>query len=299
MKINNKSAYTGRLVCAGRPILVTGSHRSGSTWVGQMLSLVNNVRYVSEPFNPGYGLKIFKSWFVYVNNDNDFYYKQTIFNLLRFRGNYRLNLPALRYWSNLIWPFRRSLIKDPIACFSSQWLAETFDMDVVVLFRHPVAFYNSLRRLDWHFDFDNFLNQDNLMTDYLAPFSDLINKKDKSYAEEAAILWLCIYNTLDKYIAQNPKWIIKRHEDISANPVPEFKDLYQKLDLEFTEKIEQQIIKYSSGKRTAPTKVLDLKRDSQTVTKQWLKHVTEAEIKIIKNITGNLALKYYPEDQWH
>ncbi len=282
-----------------KPILVTGSHRSGSTWVGQMLSLAKNVSYVSEPFNPGYGLKIFKSWFVYVNNENDFNYKKAIKNLLSYRGNYRLNLPAFRYWSNLIWPFNRPLIKDPIACFSSQWLANTFDMDVVVLFRHPVAFYNSLRRLDWHFDFDNFLNQDNLMTEHLAPFSDLINKKDKSYAEEAAILWLCIYNTLDKYIAQNPGWIVKRHEDISINPVFEFKDLYQKLSLEFTDKIEQEIVKYSSGKSTNPTKVLDLKRDSQVVARQWHKHVDANEIKIVKEITGALAMKYYPEDNWH
>lgn len=287
MKIKNKS------------ILVTGSHRSGSTWVGQMLSLPSNVKYVSEPFNPGYGLKKFKSWFVYINDQNEGEYKKEIENLLKFRGGYRLNLPAFRYWSNMVWSFnKRALIKDPIACFSSDWLANNFDMDVIVLFRHPVAFYTSLKRLNWHFDFDNFLKQNRLMDDHLKPFVDLIKKENKSYPEEAAVLWLCIYAVLDKYISSNPSWIVKRHEDISLNPVDEFRDIYDKLGLIFTNKIEQKIIKYSSGKSSDPTKVLDLKRDSRSVVRQWLNHASDDEIKIIKNITGDLALKYYPEDKW-
>src|SRR5262249_49063494 len=34
-----------------RPILVTGSHRSGSTWVGKMIASHPRVAYVEEPFN--------------------------------------------------------------------------------------------------------------------------------------------------------------------------------------------------------------------------------------------------------
>lgn len=33
------------------PILVTGSRRSGSTWVGNVLSLAAGTGYVHEPFN--------------------------------------------------------------------------------------------------------------------------------------------------------------------------------------------------------------------------------------------------------
>ena len=35
-----------------KPILVTGAHRSGTTWVGKMLALAPGVAYVHEPFNP-------------------------------------------------------------------------------------------------------------------------------------------------------------------------------------------------------------------------------------------------------
>lgn len=39
---------------SNRPILVTGSHRSGSTWVGRMISASPEVFYIHEPFNPYY-----------------------------------------------------------------------------------------------------------------------------------------------------------------------------------------------------------------------------------------------------
>ena len=35
------------------PILVTGAHRSGTTWVGRMLCASGEAHYVSEPFNVG------------------------------------------------------------------------------------------------------------------------------------------------------------------------------------------------------------------------------------------------------
>ena len=37
---------------SGPPILVTGAHRSGTTWVGKMLALAPGIGYVHEPFSP-------------------------------------------------------------------------------------------------------------------------------------------------------------------------------------------------------------------------------------------------------
>ena len=37
---------------AGAGVLVTGSHRSGTTWVGQILGLAPGLCYLHEPFKP-------------------------------------------------------------------------------------------------------------------------------------------------------------------------------------------------------------------------------------------------------
>lgn len=285
-----------------KPILLVGSHRSGSTWIGRMLSLPYQVKYISEPFNPTTGLKIFTNWFQYINDRNEDKYFVEIKKMMDFKGDFSLNLPALKYWSNNFLPFKkRPLIKDPIASFSAGWLAKKFDIQVVVIVRHPAAFYYSLKRMNWHFDFDNFLNQPDLMRDYLHKFDDLIKKRNKSYPESVAILWLCINYILTEYIKRHPDWIVKRHEDISLNPVDEFHDLYNRLNLPFDKKIERKIKKYSSQNNPINTKkdqAIDLRRNSQSLIKDWKKHLDEEEVEIIKKITKPVSNKYYSQKDW-
>lgn len=284
------------------PILVVGSHRSGSTWLGKMLALARGVKYVSEPFNPQVGLKIFSHWFCYINEANQGEYSAEIAQLLKFHGRFRLSLPALKYWSNGFWPGKkRILIKDPIASFSADWLAQKFGARVVVLLRHPAAFYASLKRVNWHFDFNNFLAQKELMADHLAPLENLIKKPNKSFAEEAAILWLCLYTVLTKYLKKNPDWLMARHEDLALEPLEGFAALYQKLNLDFTPQIEKTIAQYSAAENVGQVKSgeeLVLKRNSQALVKLWQKQLTPEEIKIIKEITGELAAHYYANDSW-
>ncbi len=57
-----------------RPILVTGAHRSGTTWIGKMLALAPGVGYVHEPFSPltapGISGAPFDRFFAYVTAEN-------------------------------------------------------------------------------------------------------------------------------------------------------------------------------------------------------------------------------------
>ncbi|MEK7653528.1 MAG: hypothetical protein AAB358_03545 [Patescibacteria group bacterium] len=285
-----------------KPILVIGSHRSGSTWIGKMISSAKGVVYLSEPFNPKTGLKIFTDWFTYISEKNQDKYLSEIKKLLKFRGGYRLNLPALKYWATgFMLGEKRPLLKDPIASLSADWLAKNFNLEVLVIIRHPVAFYASLKRVNWRFDFENFLKQKDLMADYLFAFADEMKKPDKSFAEEAGLLWLYLNYVLDKFIQKNPDWVVKRHEDISLNPLVEFKDIYQKFSLEFTPEIEQVIKIYSSDKNpidVSSDKSLVLERDSRSLIKNWKKHISEEEISTIKKITSPVADKYYQESDW-
>ena len=61
-------------MASGKPILVTGSHRSGTTWVGKMIAASPLVGYIQEPFFPGRRPGIcgvtFPYPFAYVTDDN-------------------------------------------------------------------------------------------------------------------------------------------------------------------------------------------------------------------------------------
>ena len=56
------------------PILVTGAHRSGTTWVGKMLAADADTAYISEPMNvlhrPGVFRAPVKYWYTFINHEN-------------------------------------------------------------------------------------------------------------------------------------------------------------------------------------------------------------------------------------
>ena len=55
---------------APRPILVTGAHRTGTTWVGRLLAAAPAVAYISEPLNvlhrPGVFRAKVANWYTYI-----------------------------------------------------------------------------------------------------------------------------------------------------------------------------------------------------------------------------------------
>ena len=74
-----------------RPILVTGSHRSGTGWVGEMLaaSPEPRVAYIWEPFSPlarpGICPAPFDRWFQYVAEENEVRSRQPVRDMLEYR----------------------------------------------------------------------------------------------------------------------------------------------------------------------------------------------------------------------
>ena len=65
-----------------KPILVTGAHRSGTTWVGKMLALAPGVAYVHEPFSPrapkGLSPAGFERYFTVVTSANERRYRDGV-----------------------------------------------------------------------------------------------------------------------------------------------------------------------------------------------------------------------------
>src|SRR5690349_10236845 len=91
-----------RRAVIARPILVTGAHRSGSTWVGRMLAEAPGVLYVHEPFSvsdpPGRGVcnVRFARWFTYVTRDSDAAYHRAFTDLVGLQYNHRAALRDAR-----------------------------------------------------------------------------------------------------------------------------------------------------------------------------------------------------------
>lgn len=306
----------------GKPVLVTGAHRSGTTWVGRMLAASPSVGYVYEPFNVNCSKELhhgnFRNWFQYVCEENEKDYLNVIEDSLDFRYDpwralmslrtpLDVKLAIKRYFNfrNYRKAALRPLIKDPIAIFSAEWLSSKFDLDVLVLIRHPAAFAGSLRigGKTWEHDFRNFLNQPLLMRDILHPFESEIRAAAygrPDIVDQAILLWNLIYFNVLRYRREHPEWNYIRHEDLSRNPIGGFKTLYETLGLEFGEHERSVVARHSyrrSGNEDLPV-LKSVHRDSLSNILAWKERLSATEISRIKAGTRQISREFYSEEEW-
>lgn len=285
-----------------RPILVTGSHRSGSTWVASMLNLSSGSLMVNEPFNVGgYALDgLATRWFTYAPALPQNEARNAFSKVVEGKTNEVFSRRKIQHW---IPATRRGrlVIKDPIACLSSEWLANEFDLEMVVLVRHPAAFAASLKRLNLTFPFSHFLEQQVLLDEYLAPYQNEIEDTPEHITAQAALLWKCLYTVLFDYVDRNPGWIVRTHEEISLSPISKLRELYEILGLKWTPSVERRIRQQTGEKNpvAAPEGVLhQMRRDSTSNVDLWRSSLSAKEIEHIYNVTYGLARRYYSEDDW-
>lgn len=301
------------------PILVTGSHRSGSTWTGRIISAAPHVGYIHEPFNIGINTgvnpKPLDYWFRYISAENEEDYYPALNRVLHYEYPFCRNIRRAGTLKNAARIVRnqglsllhkinndRPLVKDPIAVFSAEWLHTAFDMNVLVLIRHPAAFCSSLKIKDWKFSFNNLLKQPLLMERYLQPFEEEINEyaeNEKNVIEQAILLWNCIHHVINIYQEKYPGWLFMRHEDLSTDPVNQFHLIFKNLDLEFTQKVKNRIHETSGSHNPAEQQEKSpFKRDSKENIKNWKKRLTREEISLIRKKTSGIADLFYTKDEW-
>lgn len=310
------------------PILVTGAHRSGSTFVGRILSRPPGVGLVMEPFSRLHGLDWVDRWYLhlYEGMPEEALQVRRIEDLLAGRSRYkragrspgaspgwrdlaRLVLGSryqLRYWASTRDPrVERLLLKDPLASLASEFLHRRFGMQVVVLVRHPAAFAASVKRavgLHWRpFDFENFRSQPALMHDHLEPLLAGRDLAGLSVVENAALQWSCLYTVLGRFVARNPQMIVVRHEDLSAHPVTAFRELFGRLSLPWDERVERATVAMTRpGNPHGPERdrIHSLVRDSRENIHRWKSVLDGGEIDAIRKLSGEVAARYYAEREW-
>lgn len=308
-----------------KPVLVTGGPRCGTTLIGTILAFSSETAYIYEPFNinqaRGTCRARFPYWFTYIDDFNGDQYREALESSLSFSYN---------LWGQVFWTRRpkdllrlptdwkefargrrdecRPVMKDPIAILSAEWLAREFDMDVVVMVRHPAGFVNSRKvRGDTH-DFRDFSEQKELMNGPLAPFRDEVNAfvdEARTEVEQSALLWKLLYHCVAAYRDAHPNWVFVRLEDLSNDPRGDFRRIFEGVGIPFTERIEQKVTEYSSDtnrknvRRIGKFAGRTLKRNSKASAGGWRKSLTAEEIESVRRITGGVWERFYSEDEWY
>jgi len=298
------------------PILITGPHRSGTTWVGRVMSSAYRTGYIHEPFNINnnqfYLTNNFDSWFLYIFSENEHFYLKNIQDTIRYRLAYpNFSKIKIKYFFKYFIKFvkfkyyqlfrYRPIIKDPIAFFSSDWLATRHDCDVLVLVRHPASFIASIKRKNWSFDFNNFLNQKDLMS-ILNPFEGEIKNiisENLNVIDQGILLWRIFAYMTIRYQSSHPDWMVIKHEELITDPIGNFKIIFKHFNLDYSSHVDSYLKKtISNNNPREVTKTIDIHRDINSIGKLWTSRLTKDEILKIRTSVSDYYYKFYDDSDW-
>ena len=121
--------------------------------------------------------------------------------------------------------------------------------------------------------------------------------------DQAILLWRIIHHTLLEYKKAHGDWIFLRHEDLSLDPVREFRILCGKLGLEFNSSTEDAIQNYSGPLNPqdpdAPVGSEEtLKRNSRMNIRNWKNRLSLNEIEKIRNKVEDISRFFYSDSDW-
>lgn len=284
-----------------------------------MLCQSREAAYIHEPMcpnrSPGWLTRPMPRWFMYVTKENEGPYLEPMQRVLELRYPFASSVTAIRHPKQAVrqlpdmgraLAYRakklRPLLKDPFALYSSEWMADRFGVRPVVMIRKPVAFVSSIKKLNWGFDYEReWMSQELLMRDHLGAhrqsFEGYVGEVD--LVGEGIVMWKAMYDFVADLRRRRPNFLYMRYEDLAADPLPGYMDLYSALDLEWNEAVRDRIASYSdtaNPKDVSPRRRRAIKRDSTAATETWKSRLTPEEIGRVENETAEIAARFYPGD---
>lgn len=323
-------------MASGGPILVTGIARAGTSWVGKMLEATGQFVYINEPLNPkhppGQCPGILRARipyeYLYISEENEREYREAFADMFSLRyhaiDEIKQNhtafdvLKMAKYLTSFTVGRvrrKRSMLNDPYAVLSAEWLNQRFCRHIVVIVRQPAALVASYRRLGIRVDFRNLLEQSLLMRDHLEPFraemESMLQASD-DLVGQVGVLWRVIHHVVAEYRLRVPQLHVVRHEDLSLDPVRGYAELFSALGLELGSEVRQEIIRGSSGSGSGGSRSHSWRlsragllsrtafrpMDSRANLDSWKLQVTPQEAVRIRRLTGEIGALYYADDEW-
>lgn len=281
---------------------VTGMHRSGTTWIGQVVQQALPGSVLHEPFNAKIGLPGVMRWY-YGPADRHHVCGQ-MEALLRGEASYRYRRPEESVWKGgLRWiagtDYHRSLrkalasshdtvvLKDPFLSRLGAVLAEHFDAKGTILVRHPAALVHSLRRMGWRIP-----NLDGIEPPVAYQDEEL------QFAFGLGWFWSRLY--ADVVLAQQSRpdhIFMVKHEDLCLNPLEEGARILACLDIPVTDQAKRYLDESTSGDagQIEGNTLHQMKRSGVALANAWRDRLPQQTVDAVRAGAGALLEELYPE----
>jgi hypothetical protein len=280
---------------ADRRIAVCGTHRSGTTLLGSLLTVDPRSRQIFEPFNPASGIAGATLSFVAADwPGNDWHEvidgflaaEHVHFRYPVARGPRRLTRwlkgtrLAREYAAARLFRSRRLVIKCPFMSLSSQYLIDRHGIQLVFTVKHPASFFVSLRRVGWHED----LPLDDMVAQGV--IDTATRDAATTPAARAGLFWAVVnrhaLETRRRYPGAAAIW---SHERFCRDPDAEMALLTMALRVDYTAAMQRAVADATHGAVVRPPAgtVHELVRNSAGMSDDWrdqLSDEEEAELRV-------------------
>jgi hypothetical protein len=273
-----------------KTIILAGSGRSGTTWLGNILAAQPTTRVIFEPL------------------DHRRVSEAVVFPLrpyARPQGEYPHWQPALaqilagsvhndwvdreqsKWWPRFL--TTRRLVKEIRANLLLGWISEQFGCPIVYMMRHPCAVVHSRLKLGWETHLDTFTNQAELVADYLTPYMDLILGAETA-VERHAVMW-CIENLVPMRQMAQYDWIFCTYEMLCQQPEVEAGRILSQLRMHPNWLTRRAVRQVSSVARADSAVV-----GQEDLLRSWQNKMETADIDAILHLVDAFDIHLYTAD---
>ncbi|MEL7042388.1 MAG: sulfotransferase [Pseudomonadota bacterium] len=300
-------------------LLVTGVPRSGTTFVGHVLSQPIQTSILIEPFNPSTGMDDFPVAFPFardradiddlgimpwIDKAGEFNYaapRRYVKDASRLRSFAKMVIGNRASWSHHVARFNPisnlAIIKDPTASLMSAFLADHFDAHIVFMVRHPVSGFHSFDRLSWWAEghLKMLLSQDACRAFINEAFPHFDVCKPRIASESYAWFWNIVNQYYLTFLKDRDRCTLVTHEALSGSPQSTFNDLAADAGIRLTRKQTLFIDRRTRGRKKVaePGVSHDLVRDSAAIFSASVAQVSNRDRDVICDLTASVYREVY------
>ena len=188
-------------------------------------------------------------------------------------------------------PAGRVVAKSIHAQLSVEWLADRFDVDVLLLLRHPanvLASWSELRLKDARNT--TLENDDQLRTRFLEPWG--VAPPGPDPIERMSWRIGLLTAVLEDSASRHPEWLVRVHEQLCVDPFEEFRSLYARLGLPWGPGVEEFLRTHD-----VPGSGFVLNRVASQVSDSWRRRLDDDQLATLRRVLDQFPVTTWsPED---
>lgn len=235
--------YRQNSIISSRNIIITGSPRSGTTWLAELLQSEEKSFLLFEPLslrNTKFK-EIGFDWRQHIPLDKEWSEAEETFRKL-FEGKYITNWMLSHSDKSSILKADHFILKFVRANLLLPWLAKKFETErkPIFIIRNPIEVVRSQMENNWqHIPGSFLLPNSKFSENYYLQFQEILNSI-KTPSEHLTARW-CLDNYYLVNFPDQNKWITVNYNELKKDPVRNVQQLFATLNINFTENLSKKL----------------------------------------------------------